>query len=844
MIRWPRLLRRERKIEIAEELRARIDAFRRLLQGNNRVLELIADADEKLGGEWLFDRQYLFWLDRELAGAVKGVVADLGRVAPRRHEGLQKAFQRIREALEATVESRPVVAGGPLCLSLESIGSEQASLVGEKMARLGEIRSRLGIRIPEGFVITAPVSSRLLAAPPILESIAALSAQDADLEAISGHLSRAIHQAELSGGIRRTISRRLRHFDRRARLAIRSSAIGEDGELSFAGVHRSVMNVARGEVLEAYRQVVASLFSERALRYRKSHGEPVSGATMAVGCMEMVAAAASGVIHTYDPSDPERDTLVADAAWGLGGAVVEGTGEADRFFLSRTPPHRVVERQVALKETMHLARPEGGVRLSPVSAELRSRPCVSDAVLEELARIVLAIERHMRRPQEIEWAVDEEERIWILQARPLRMAAQAASRPEDVLRAVAAHQVILKDRGVVACRGIAAGPVVLVTPKMRPDDFPPGGVLLAQYPSPGLSTFLPRASALVTDEGSAAGHLATIARERRIPSIVHTELATSLLQPGMEVTVDAEENIIYSGTIKDLVRYGLLSSMPFGETREFRVLRSMLALIAPLHLHDPADSGFTPEGCTSYHDIIRFAHEKALQALSNLGDLGVQAAGETARRLALDVPLDLVVLDVGGGLAPGDLGDTIELDELTSEPLKLLLAGLRTTGAWSTSPAEMDFKAFMSSATRSASLTIPGTASVRRNLAIISRQYMNLSLRLGYHFNVIDGFIGEAEEDSYLSFRFVGGVTEAVRRCRRAVLITEILAHHHFVVDRKGDLVVGRLAGISRSMAEEGLGMLGRLIGFTRQLDVVLRDEDTVHRLVDRFLSGRCDAEL
>lgn len=138
-------------------------------------------------------------------------------------------------------------------------------------------------------------------------------------------------------------------------------------------------------------------------------------------------------------------------------------------------------------------------------------------------------------------------------------------------------------------------------------------------------------------------------------------------------------------------------------------------------------------------------------------------------------------------------------------------------------------------------LTTPGGPAVERNLAIVSQRYLNLSLRLGYHFNTIDCYLGEGAEDSYLHFRFVGGVTDANRRSRRAVLLSEILRHHDFAVDRNADLVLGRLTGASREAVGGKLEMLGRLVGFTRQLDVELRDDETMGRFVEAFLGQRPD---
>ena len=113
-----------------------------------------------------------------------------------------------------------------------------------------------------------------------------------------------------------------------------------------------------------------------------------------------------------------------------------------------------------------------------------------------------------------------------------------------------------------------------------------------------------------------------------------------------------------------------------------------------------------------------------------------------------------------------------------------------------------------------------------------------MSLRLGYHFNIVDCYLTDTRNDNYLYFRFAGGVTELTRRSRRALLLKRILEKHDFVVDCKGDLVVGRIKKISAADMISRLRMIGRLIGFTRQLDIFLRDDERVDRCVAGFLAG------
>lgn len=835
------LLRRKGRVGSVEVLRARFECFRHLLDRNSRVLELMADAGAKLGGDYLFDTQYLRWLDRELAEAVRAVVQDLAEISCDCYPALQEAFERIRADVRGSLESRVEAQQGPLVIQLDTVGTELAALVGEKMARLGEVRNRLDLKVPDGLVITTAACRRLLAQPVVAGRLEILRQAQAPLAEASARLAQAIREAEAPPDVATAVKRALSTFDRSASFAVRSSALGEGDELTFAGQHLTVLNVPRDRVLDAWRQVAASLFSRQAMEYRRRLGLPPPGADMAVGCILMVPAVASGVAYTVDPADPKRGASVVNAARGLGVLVVEGRGATDQFTLSRVPPHRVLSRAVAEKPEMCVPAGSGGVVVVPVPTGEQDAPAVTDEVLAEVVRVSLMIERHMRCPQDVEWAVAPDKGVMVLQARPLRVSPPARRKGEELVQALLRYPILLRGRGVVACRGVGAGRVFVVGAAEAAPDVPPGGVLVAKHSSPRLSALASSASAIVTDVGAATGHLATIAREYRIPTIVDTAAASRLLRPGMEVTVDAEENIIYEGIVEELLSYELLQGDVYDETPEFRVLRRMLARIAPLSLKDPGDPGFTPDRCRTYHDIIRFAHEQALAALADLDEFSAGAREDQVHRLDLDIPLDLLLIDIGGGLAPGARGQ-VGLRAVESRPLRLLVEGLTTPGVWTTHPAHMDLEGFMSSATRFAPLTLLGAGTVERNIAVISREYLNLNLRVGYHFNVVDCYLGQGPEDSYLLFRFVGGVTDLSRRTRRARLLSEILKRHDFVTNQNGDLVVGRLNGVPRPVVEERLQMVGRLIGFSRQLDIFLKDEEIVDRLVSDFMQSKYEA--
>ncbi len=841
---WENIFPGRPKADSFEEIRRKLVAFRALQMENNRTLELIAQADEMLGGEFIFDRQSLKALARGLEDAVRGVVTSLNEITDNRYPELWPAMERAKAEVQAVLESRIVAASTDYVIPLEELDTSLADAVGEKMARLGEIRKRLGCCTPAGFVISVRACQRFLEDTGIQEAVErwfdhSSAMSQAQVNERAADLRARVLKSDLPRDLARAIRRGVKQLERRTRshrFAVRSSALGEDGELSFAGQFETVLGAPAEDVLDAYKRVVASLYSPSVMRYRVDRQLHPARGLMAVGCLRMIPARASGVVYTLDPTSPEREVVLVSAAWGLGRMVVEGTGPVDQYEITREPPHRIVSRTVACKEEKYVLGATQGVERIPVPPADRDQPCLQEEVLEQLASMALRIERHMRRAQDIEWALDEEGRLVILQARPLRLMPHVARVHRDLSDAVRGYPVLLRDQGSIACRGIGAGPVCLVRERTNVDDLPRDAVLVARTSIPHLAAAVEGAAAVITDVGTATGHLATIAREYGIPTIVDAKNATQVLKDGEEVTVDAEENVVYQGRINELLRYQLVQYAKGTETAEFRLLRGMLKRVAPLNLRDPNSPRFAAENCVTYHDMIRFAHEKAVLELTEGSRLRLSRQSQRIRKLELQIPLDLILIDVGGGLAVSPGSKKARIEEVSSRPLRALLAGLTVEGVWLTEPTSMDLDGFMSSATRSMSLADPSAGEVEHNLAIISDTYMNLNLHLGYHFNIVDCYLSNERNENYIYFRFIGGVTEMTRRARRVEILRRILEAHDFMVEAKGDLVYGRIKKITAEAMVANLEMVGRLIGFTRQLDILLRDDSLVEKYARKFL--------
>jgi pyruvate, water dikinase len=827
---------------------ALFEKFRELLTFNNRLLETVAEMGEKLSGDYVFDTRYLEESVSQVEDLARRIIYDLNAIADNRYLALNDVFERIRLELRAELAPERLPIRQDLVVPLSEANAGRVELVGGKMGMLGEIRSRLGKRVPDGFVMTTNAYRRFVGSPPLAEMLSrAYEDLDAGAEPaeVSERVCRALEGTDLPPELEKAMQQAARKLEQQGHrmFSVRSSAVGEDGELSYAGQYRSYLDVTTSRLAERYRQVVASLVSPEAITYRREHGVRHQESAMAVGVLAMVEPRVSGVMYTRDPEAPEQDAVLISAAWGLARTVVEGRSGTDHFRVRRSPSAgAVIQSKIGRKEKQLLPDEKEGEREEAVPADRQTVPCLAPQELIQLAEIACELDTYFRTPQDIEWVIDAAGEPILLQTRPLRVREVQGVDPETIADAVRARPRLMEDAGMVACRGIGAGPVVRILSDADFDRFQRGAVLVARSTSPKLSRLIPLASAIVTDIGTPTGHMATVAREYRVPTLVDTGTATERLQEGMEVTVDAGERVIYPGIVQELLQYQALMEPPFADALEFRILRRLLKKISPLYLTDPQAKEFAAENCRTVHDITRFCHEMAVKEFIDFHLRGRRWKRNAVHRLSLPVPLGLVVIDIGDGIATGSAGKVLKPEEIACQPLHALLVGLCREGVWRTEPVDIDFRSFMSSFTRTSHAAAQDPRGAQ-NLAVVSRDYMNLNLRLGYHFNMIDALMTENRSDNYIYFRFLGGVTDLSRRSRRARFLGEVLGHHDFLVEVKGDLVVSRIRKISRAMMQDRLEMLGRLVGFARQLDVLMKSDEAVEKFVRAFLDAVPAAE-
>lgn len=788
--------------------------FRSLLAANNRILE------ELTGLERLVHEGRSFTLEEACERVLRlvtrccSLVEDLNAMCGAAFPELFERLETVGKDAMAALTRERAFDSPVLILPLEEITLDNLDEVGGKAANLGEIRNRVGLPTPDGFAVTASAAALFLRRTGLQEAFRRrLSGTDirnmGELEVACAKMSERVMVAPLPRELEEALMDKVREtiarFGSGVRLAVRSSAVCEDSEASFAGQHASVLGAAPATLLRAWSAVVASAFTARAVFYRRSKGYSEQDVMMSVLVLAMIRSRAGGVLYTVDPNSARNDDMLISGTPGLGIGVVDGSMDVD-FWRVRRSDGAILEERIARKDAQYEELPQGGIVARPVPPQLRDTPCLTPDQLATLVDYGVRLEAHYGIPQDVEWALDGDGVLFVIQSRPL--ARTGSIERGDSCHYVPGHVPLLCG-GQSAALGAASGPAFVVHPDRPLTDMPTGAILVAGQTSPAYVAAMGTAAGIVTDVGSVTGHMASVAREFGIPTLVGAEGATRLLPHEAVITLDATNRVVYAGRLEALLTerkpVNLMKGSPV-----FKSLQEALRHLAPLHLVDPLEPGFTAANCRTLHDIIRFSHEEAMQSMFRLTD--DLAPDETrARELDAPLPFRVLVLDLGGGVLPS-AGRRIGLSDLSCAPLRALTKGMILPG---TRPQQ----------------THPEAASY----AIVSAEYMNFSGRLGNHFATVDSWSGPVINDNYITFSFKGGAAEYAQRARRAALLAGVLRRLGFRAVQGGDSLKAEIRKYDEARFLDRLTTLGRLLASVRALDRRLDDDAEVARLVNAF---------
>jgi len=781
-------------------IRKKYAFFQRLRRGDRSALEIISRLEEIKQKNLVCDLEYIKHTCQTLDHEVQGLINAITAFNPIKYSLLQNYHRKYAFYVNlALMEDRPE-PGPPYILPLAAELSED--LAGGKASTLAALITEHNLPVPPGLVITTRAFYQVLSSNDLLsfiqKQLSRLSPENLDdLPAVSRAIRKAILEADPPQDLETEFKNSLHRLGiESAPLALRSSAVGEDIQASFAGQFESRLNVSPDHWFSAYKEVLAGKYSAHAIYYRMSQGFTDRMTPMAVLVMPTIQARVSGILYTLDQNEPDQAVLY----------MVSGSGER----LAAGAAYQEQARFDIKRQRLH---PEDEGSLLP-SETLRNLFLIG----QNLAEI-------FGTPQDVEWLVDDTDCIFIVQSRPLRMsAAEPAPRsdyPEDSILA----------RGQWVSSGQASGRIYHLKESGMLSEIPEKTILVTRELPPELTLVLSKVHGIIAEHGSPACHFASVAREAGIPVLCNVS-RTSEFENGQIVSLDTDQGLILDGRFFGAPHVKPETAVP--ETPLRRKISDALAYISPLSLHNPDAREFSAEACKSLHDIVRYVHEAGVREMFSLvGRRGIDRYG--AKRLISGLPLVMHVLDVAHGLKPeAKSGKTVHLRDINSRPMQQLFEGLASPVVkWDSAVLHYDWMAYAKS---TADFINVEKSTQFSSYAIVDSEYLHALLRFGYHFAVLDAIQSPDAEQNYIHFNFKGGGGNDEQRLFRVQLIQTILAHFRFSVHTAADLLE---AAFDRRSAEEtgaNLGRLGIVLGKTVLLDMRLKNQEHVKSMSESII--------
>ncbi|NOI69421.1 phosphoenolpyruvate synthase [Vibrio owensii] len=477
-------------------------------------------------------------------------------------------------------------------LWFNGLSMDDVDKVGGKNASLGEMVSNLanvGVSVPNGFATTSYAFNQFLDHEGLDERIHQLL-DELDVENVEAlrktgatirqWVLEAPFPADLEQDIRDNY-KELTDNHPEISVAVRSSATAEDlPDASFAGQQETFLNVKGIDaVLEATKHVYASLFNDRAISYRVHQGFNHRGISLSAGIQRMVRSdkASSGVMFTLDTESGFDQVVFITSSWGLGEMVVQGAVNPDEFYVHKpmleAGQHPIVKKTFGSKQIkmIYSDRQEIGkqVEIIDTSVDERNAFSLNDEEIKELAKQAMIIEKHYKRPMDIEWAKDGiDGKLYIVQARPETVCSQSEQNVIERYELSNKADVLVEGRAIG--QRIGKGPVRLVDSLDQMSLVQDGDVLVTDMTDPDWEPVMKKASAIVTNRGGRTCHAAIIARELGIPAIVGCGDATSKLTDGETVTVscaEGETGYVYQGELDFEIKRSAVDELPLLPTK-------------------------------------------------------------------------------------------------------------------------------------------------------------------------------------------------------------------------------------------------------------------------------------
>ena len=808
--------------------RYRYETFRSVLKKNSMILQSMGDLEADLNfmhqSNVLIKNPVNRLVDESLLMA-----QELNILTGDRYKKLYDAVEMIHQKIFPAFNTDVLSYARPLAVLLDSEDiMNPIDLVGGKSFGLTALRQYFPELVPPAFTITTEAYRMFVKENKLNKHIRMLIndldvIKDPDLfNARVATLRSLFLKGTVPQNVCDLISEHALKIDPENSMhwAVRSSAACEDDQFTFAGQFDTELNICSSDLTLVYKKILAGRFTDRAVKYRIHHGIREVDTQMAVLFMPMMEPDFSGVIYTNDPLNPLSEKMIVNAVPGLANEMIQGTKEADIFSLSRKEePELLTETRAIDSESMQ-----------PVYS---THP--PESVLKEIAGVSFKLVKMFGYDMDIEWAVGKDGKIWLLQGRKLQISEIEKKSGKGNRR----KKIPILEGGTTIFPGRAVGPVEYIKDGDEPVLEQKGAILIVKHASLKLASILPDIGALIVEKGNPVGHLATLIRELSVPSLFKTGENVRIFKQGEILSINAATRKIYRGSQWDGVRERVLARI---SSRKKRISSGLLYdLILKLNLTDPNSSNFKPQKCRSIHDVTRFIHEMSVRSMFSFGDSQNRLWRKNATPLKTPIPIKIKLLDLDESV--NGEKEKLTPSQVRSIPFKALWKGISDSRViWN--KRVIEGASFMSSDFEEQ--IMGGATGPRRrkdtNYFIVAKDYLNFNARFIYHYALIDAVTGPWPENNYVNFRFRGGAANKDNLNRRGLFLESVLRLSNFEVNRKGDLVTSWFRYNSQKDSEDALEMLGRLMACSRQLDMLLGNDDMVKTYVDNFISENFSA--
>ena len=433
--------------------------------------------------------------------------------------------------------------------SISKVNEEDRALVGDKGVSLGEL-TRLGLVVPPGIIVTAEAYRYFIKEnnlePKINNLLNRLDPhRPEEIQETSAQAKKLILASQIPEDLAWQI---MKAYSRLGQLtnnpvAVRSSAIGEDLQVSFLNIS------GEANVIKKIQACWASLFTARSLFYRQEYQKNLSGQGIAVIIQKMIKAQASGILFTADPAEKQKNIFLIEAVWGLGEYLVQGKVTPDQYLID-TLRGKIINQKIN-PQKIQLIQKKGKSARSLVPEEKVSKAKLTPNQIAHLTKIAKKIHRYYFFPQEIEWA-KEKDQFFILQSRPLttvqaiitNKATKTIPKPPDKKIDFEPWDFL---EGIAASPGYISGPVKKIKSAKEIKKITHGDILVAPAITPDFIPAMRLIAGIITNQGGQTSHAAIISRELSIPCLVGTKTATKKLKNGQIVTIDGSQGKVFLG---------------------------------------------------------------------------------------------------------------------------------------------------------------------------------------------------------------------------------------------------------------------------------------------------------